>query len=714
MSPPRALVAALGAALFVFAGSAIAQDAQSPAIRFLDAIPGKEVGVTYAVVPGADVVLPFTVDRAGTIEVFLSPFRGEHGEAVSIQPSIDGAAGASVKGDRVVFTAVAGAILNLRLKVPALSEPGKYSGTLTVLVDGRHHQTERLVFTRARAQRPATISVDWRSPVVHAPGTFNLQVRNTSDEWRADGVFVRLLDVTAPAGRNFDAARNLKLTWNGADADDLWRSPPAGSRARSIEPNQQVEIGGQLRGLAPGEYTVKLGLGAANAAAPTDQQPITLKLFVRHGVWLPLVVLLMAILLSFFATKGIEAQLRRGAALRKVDEIRRGFRAQQRYSMPVVAARAFLNQAEDRNATLFDALFGQDTTSALVAKAELLCRILDRAERLGGNIESAPWRTMIRHRARKRLNAVIASLNPERMDEKEATKLEADLAELEKWLDPKQAEALYQADFRPDLDRLVARATPDQFQSHAGLVERLRNEIAAGPVERTERAYGMLKVLWELNRDHQYDRLNALGDLLEGKPDMADEAFFAAADAAAWAQLESATFRFAAPAINAVEPRPAYELIRFEIVPEDGRLGDNFLFKHGLTYRWSLTLDDGTGPRDLTQETTTEPRIVQYAPKPGKLSVKVDPSFGGRLAAKPIHLPSLPIGGSSDYGWQSVFKWADVAALAIAILFASITGLTTYYFSNHAFGTISDYVALFVWGAGVDQTKNFIQQLGRT
>jgi hypothetical protein len=48
------------------------------------------------------------------------------------------------------------------------------------------------------------------------------------------------------------------------------------------------------------------------------------------------------------------------------------------------------------------------------------------------------------------------------------------------------------------------------------------------------------------------------------------------------------------------------------------------------------------------------------------------------------------------------------------LLFASVTGLATYYFGKYAFGSVSDYIALLGWGAGVGQTKNFIQQLGKT
>jgi hypothetical protein len=67
---------------------------------------------------------------------------------------------------------------------------------------------------------------------------------------------------------------------------------------------------------------------------------------------------------------------------------------------------------------------------------------------------------------------------------------------------------------------------------------------------------------------------------------------------------------------------------------------------------------------------------------------------------------------ASEYGWLPAFRFADLMALGIAAMFAIISGLGTYYFTAPAFGSVTDYVTLFLWGAGIDQTKNFLQHLG--
>ena len=735
MSRRCALIAAFGAALFIFAGLAIgdnAQNTKNPVIRYLDAIAAKNGSLAYSVAAGSDLVLPFTVDSGGKLELYLGPLRGEHGDTVSIQSSIDDLA--PVKDLRLAFSAADGSIFRLRLKAPALPHPGKYSGTLAVSLDGKLKQTDRLELTRSLAPRPAKLAVDWKSPAVHErtlslanalgfiqPGTFNLQLRNASADWPAEGIFLRVLDVTAPPGNNFDPERHLKLTWNGAPADGLWRSPSANSSGRSIAPNQQVAIGGQAWGLAAGEYTVKVGLGAANATID-NENPVTLKVFVKHGVLLPMVTLLLAIAISWVATKGLEAQRSRGIHLAKVEEVRKGSWRQERDSMPAVAARAFLKQAEDRNERWFDALFGQDTTTAHIAKAELLAKVLDRVRDLRDRINRSGWRPLTVHRADKRLTGILASINPETVDVNAATKIEGQLAELDKWFDPKEHDTLYMGALKNDLETLVEQAKPEAFAPHDKLIEGLRGDIAKGRAQgaqasdigRMERAYGILKILWERRRDRDDEALKRLFDLLHDKPQIDIEDFFDEADDIMWSRLVPADFKFIKPAVKELEPRRAYELIEFEIAPEHPRLGNNFLFKHKATYVWTLEVPDGDKRKTVTEQRTNEPRVVQYAPKPGEYYMTVSLEHKGGPADKRVHSKPLTIIRSSEYGYLSIFRFTEMAALGIATLFAMITGLATYYFGKAAFGSITDYVSLFVWGAGVDQAKNFVQQLGKT
>jgi len=98
----------------------------------------------------------------------------------------------------------------------------------------------------------------------------------------------------------------------------------------------------------------------------------------------------------------------------------------------------------------------------------------------------------------------------------------------------------------------------------------------------------------------------------------------------------------------------------------------------------------------------------------GRRLIRPSSSLSIRTLPKPIVLESLRIRRSREYGWLSAFRVNEVIAVVIAALAATLSGLMTYYLNKPAFGSLGDYITLFIWGAGVDQTKNFIQNLERT
>lgn len=185
--------------------------------------------------------------------------------------------------------------MTLRLSVPDLLAPGKFTGNLIVLQNGQEPESHSIVLTRPAASRPARLIVDRKSTDAYntrswlpwfalpgwmeKPATFAIQVRNDSEEWQATDVFLRLLEVTTPGGADFEPETNLTLTWNNKEVGDLWRSASiqnSGTLPRSIAPNGQAEISGRFIDLAPGEYTIKIGLAAANAVSEPEQH-VTIK-----------------------------------------------------------------------------------------------------------------------------------------------------------------------------------------------------------------------------------------------------------------------------------------------------------------------------------------------------------------------------------------------------------------------------------------------------
>ena len=154
------MLCAMGAALLL-APSLVAAG-EDPVVRFLNVPAGTDGTMTYSVTPGVDLPLPFTAPQESPFEFYLSPFLGEHGDVLSVQPSIAGLPGTRAKDQRLSFV-MDHPVMTLQLKVPTLPTTGKYTGSLVVLQEGKVRQTNRLVLNRALAQRPAKVIVDSKS-----------------------------------------------------------------------------------------------------------------------------------------------------------------------------------------------------------------------------------------------------------------------------------------------------------------------------------------------------------------------------------------------------------------------------------------------------------------------------------------------------------------------------------------------------------------------
>jgi len=166
---------------------------------------------------------------------------------------------------------------------------------------------------------------------------------------------------------------------------------------------------------------------------------------------------------------------------------------------------------------------------------------------------------------------------------------------------------------------------------------------------------------------------------------------------------------------DSVQPREAYQPLKFEISSGNEQIDQTYLFKHALTFDWTFHLTYRKGwlriigrSKELTlQPQTSEPRVLQYAPRPGWLTVKVKirNDTGDSVTLEDVNSvgTALQIAKSSDFGTLSGLAKVEKISWLLASIVAIVTGLSTFYFQ--------DYLTLFLWGAGVDQGKNFLQAM---
>jgi hypothetical protein len=260
-----------------------------------------------------------------------------------------------------------------------------------------------------------------------------------------------------------------------------------------------------------------------------------------------------------------------------------------------------------------------------------------------------------------------------------------------------------------------------------------------------ERKFAALKILWER---HIADEFNNLIDLI--KVETTDPAtgavkytvreidesilrnLFDQADRSAWGRLKDAiakhSLTIVAPSMGDANFFESYDPIRFEIQTDDPTLNKTYLFKHGLDFQWTFTLE--YSGRWLKMQSpfksqtiswmpcSTEPRVVQYAPHGGTLSAKVRIKKYGEsvpLPAEGAPADKMPIDtrivACADFGTLRGLAKVEVFSWTLAAIVAIVTGLSTFYFKGSTFGSFQDYISLFLWGIGVEQGKNFLQTL---
>lgn len=119
---------------------------------------------------------------------------------------------------------------------------------------------------------------------------------------------------------------------------------------------------------------------------------------------------------------------------------------------------------------------------------------------------------------------------------------------------------------------------------------------------------------------------------------------------------------------------------------------------------------DHVGDISFENPILTANLVATFSSAKGQLRASVKIAYQGRPGPSALS-DAVEVSKSSDFRAWRIAESADWIAFFVALLVSVLSGIKLYALGA-TFGSLSDYLALFTWGAGIDQGKNFLQSLG--
>ena len=660
------------------------------------------------------------------LDLMLSQFVSEQGDTASVGLLAD----PSDKPGAMQHVKIASAAVPIELVVPDLP-PGKYIGALTMLAQGYDPVVLKIVLTAPSVFRPATLVVDrgavttsvttcpWIPCLAPTPEAATIHIADKNRLSPLEAVTYRQ-EPSAKASE-FDADRNLSFIFDGTKIERF--GDVTSDRTRVVQRGQTATVSMTPRELGPGEYNATLRFQAFNSL-DDDGQKLLLTVLVRHCVFWAIVTLLVALAVSFVVTKVLAMLRQRLTLLTRIRDLRPAWLGTMEPVLPVVWVRAMLQQSDDLSRRHW--LSGPNLIDARLNQVAGVLGVLEKVHDLRTTFDDAfLLHDFVRVRAVTALGRIVSRMGAGAILDAKATAFKNDLDGLAAWAT--KIAPSYWDDLVKASQTLLGAVDPQEVpRAGQATIATLKTAIATAienqpptlqRMTAVETDYARLKILWERRKVPEFAQLLAL----QQQPRPLSE-LFAAADQAAWNRLQTdATREIVLPQDNGIDPLEAYEPLTFSLeTPGDPALAETYLFMHGLRYTWAFTLSERKRDRwrlwlkrrpALTfGAVTAEPSVVVYSPDQGILSAQVTVTFLGATLTTQKKTP-VTIVKSEDFAVGKGFERVEILSLVFAGVVALVSGLSMLYAKNPTFGTLSDYLGLFLWGVGVDQAKNLAQSL---
>jgi len=349
--------------------------------------------------------------------------------------------------------------------------------------------------------------------------------------------------------------------------------------------------------------------------------------------------------------------------------------------------------------------------SRLDTAAELLLAI-DRLRRVRVEIKQTVLPPFASARAFKLAERIGDRLDPA-MGKADLTDIHAAITELRGWTRQNEWQARYTADLATSITQLLAVVDPDVIQDLAHrakiepLVAVLKTKLPTeqSELERRERVYAAVKIAWERKDAAEFPELLSVLD-------KGIDQILRKADDTAWKRLKSdGKSSFELISHRNGQPVEAFDPLIFRFTAGTQALDKTFLVMHGLTFAWKFTVTSkATGRVVELKPFTRGPQVPVFAPFAGVMKPELKLIYRDTGAELDVTHTNVTVEKSTQFVALKGFSLGEGLQLLLAFIIAAITGLEQFYFKSAGFGSLPDYMALFAWGATVDQAKNLLQR----
>jgi hypothetical protein len=640
--------------------------------------------------------------------------------------------------DFVAVDLAKAAQIPLSLEFDHLQQGKIYKGRL-VLVSGDLLHTWTLSLTTAGygtlAVNPVGLLKFVRWPFSCTSGSFSFTVYDKSGA----GPYHRLRARFEPAATSGSKSLTSNFTLDtlcfssGGSHVDLTRSN-TGIKSEDLVLDKARTFKATIVALSPGEYSGDLRFAADETIEDAPEAKLPLLIQVRHS-WVPAVLdILIGSAFGWFISKYVVGARRSRDLSRQISELRN--RAQQlaRRSNPTsgwefpseAVSIGFARMSVELSRV---AKLASSAMQVLFRGAEIEERRGQAEQRLVGletlhetRLRVQPGgtdRPAAKHVIGQKLRGAVDLLDQATFASGDQAKLKQLLDDLEIWAKHDATTVAYQqalierlhGDQCPSLAQVTGLPATDPVRAELEkLIPTLPIDTAitatTDPAKLKEFDQAITKpiLLW---REHSWPWSKTLAEKNAAGASLDD--LFEEADTQFWKLLKTKADMIDLIRDSGGADAPqSYEIV--EINMDLSKVSDFSTWqvqRHRSKVGWSI--EPPVGDRRTAE--TDGGMLVQYFPSEGKATVSADLRWKGEVIPLKSKL-TFEIKPNPEYRRRSLLRtqWTEYVAIGAAALFAAATALSTQYDST--FGSISQYLAIFVWAAGAGTGGNLFAQLG--